>query len=93
MANTSADIGYLQPDPPIAASLDDDFIDVVQEMVCGITGIDGHLLFPRWQTNPPTMPEYDVTWGALGFSESHSDVFAAVIHDSKNEGRDVLFVR
>jgi hypothetical protein len=91
MANTSADIGYLQPDPPIVPSLDNDFIDVIQEMVCGITGIDGHLLFPRWQNNPPTMPEYNVTWGALGFSEAHSDVFAAIIHDSNNEGRDILF--
>jgi len=90
MANTSADIGYLQPDPPIVASLDDDFIDVVQEMVCGITGIDGHLLFPRWQTSPPTMPEFDVTWGALGFSESHADVFAAIIHDPSGDGKDVL---
>lgn len=90
MANTSASGGYLQPVPPLSSSGDDDFIDVIQEMVCGITGIDGHWLFPRWQTSPPTMPEWDVTWGALGFSEVHADVFSATIHRSENEGRDTL---
>lgn len=90
MANTSASGGYLQPAPPLTSSGDDDFIDVIQEMVCGITGIDGHWLFPRWQTSPPTMPEWDVSWGALGFSEVHSDVFAATIHRSEGNGRDTL---
>jgi len=90
MANTSATGGYLTPNYAIAPTIDDDFIDIIQEMVCGISGIDGHLMFPRWQIDPPSMPDYTVTWGALGVSERRADTYASTIHISEDEGHDIL---
>lgn len=90
MANTSATGGYLTPNYAIAPTVDDDFIDIIQEMVCGISGIDGHLMFPRWQIDPPSMPDYTVTWGALGVSERRADTYASTLHIKEGDGHDIL---
>ncbi len=90
MANTSATGGYLTPNYAIAPTIDDDFIDIIQEMVCGISGIDGHLMFPRWQIDPPGMPDYTVTWGALGVQERRADTYPSTIHVSEGDGHDIL---
>jgi hypothetical protein len=90
MANTSATGGYLTPNYAITPTIDDDFIDTIQEMVCGVSGIDGHLMFPRWQLDPPAMPDYTVTWGALGVVERRAETYASTLHVSEGDGHDIL---
>lgn len=60
MANTSATGGYLIP---VTAPDDDDaFLDFLQEVIVGITGLPGDLVRPSYQPDPPLRPAIDVDW-------------------------------
>ena len=39
---------------------------VMQQMVVGVTGLSPTLVFPRWQTVPPTRPSQNTNWAAVG---------------------------
>lgn len=48
---------------------------ILQQAVVGITGLPGANVRPRWQISPPTMPEPEVNWAAIGvtlFEPDHS---------------------
>jgi hypothetical protein len=65
MANTSASGGVLDPQAPLPP--DDSELDaILQPLVVAITGLDGSLVRPRWQTVVPKMPEPTVNWCAIG---------------------------
>lgn len=57
--------GYLRPSVD-ATQADDAMNDVLQRMVVGITGLPGAMVRPRFQRNPPDMPENEVDWCAIG---------------------------
>jgi hypothetical protein len=53
--------------------------DFMQQVVVGITGLPGNLVFPRWQAEPPNLPQTKVSqtdtegvscWAAVGVTES-----------------------
>jgi hypothetical protein len=77
--NTSATGGYLVPTSSLPAE-DTALEDQLQTMVVGITGIDGTLVRPRWQPNPPKQPAADVNWCAIGVMRSTQDTYAAIVH-------------
>lgn len=62
-AADSSQAGYLLPTqaPVYGTSLEDLF----QRVVAGITGLPGNLVRPRYQLNPPTLPQADITWASL----------------------------
>jgi hypothetical protein len=65
MGNTSATGGTLLPAAPLPA--DDDALDsIFQSLVASITGIDGSLVRPRWQTVVPKQPPPSINWCAIG---------------------------
>lgn len=77
--NTSASGGYLQPLLPSDTSLrpglpseeeDDALAALFQQMIVGITGIDGALVRPRWQLNPAPRPEPNVNWCSIGVTDN-----------------------
>lgn len=74
MANDSSTAGYLAP--ASEPDYDDDLDDVLQEAVVGITGLPGPLVRPRWQSNPPQQPEFDVDWCAFGVTRVSGDIFS-----------------
>lgn len=67
---------------PPAPVEDDDFDNVLQAMVVGITGIDKTLVRPRWQTVIPKQPEPSTDWCSIGVVSSTPDANAYVQHIS-----------
>lgn len=84
-ANTSASGGYLRPinsEPAEDADLD----DILQGVCKGITGIDGTLVRPRWQAEPPNLPSQDTNWAAIGVTKKPFDTYVAEIQDGPEGG-------
>lgn len=64
--NTSSTGGYLVP---VTDTIDDqDLEDALQGFAVGVTGLDGTLVRPRWQPQPPPRPALNVTWAAIGIT-------------------------
>jgi hypothetical protein len=69
MANDSTSAGYITP--VVDATLSDDpLADALQRMVAGITGLPGQMVRPRFQVDPPDMPENDQDWCAISVAEA-----------------------
>lgn len=84
--NTSATGGYLiAADDP--APLEDEALDdFLQAVVVGISGLAGTVVFPRWQTDVPNLPDAGTDWAAVGVTEQDPDTYAVTSHDP--EGAD-----
>lgn len=89
MPNTSATSGYLLPAPPDPLE-GQSFEDFIQEVFVGITGLDPTLARPRWQEEPPNLPDATQTWMALGVVDWNPDTFAVEEHDPSGDGSSVL---
>lgn len=80
MSNDSTTAGFLTPEiePSADALLDSQLHDTIE----GIVGrVDGSLIRPRWQPNPPTTPPFPTNWIAFGVVTAEPDVFAYEGHD------------
>jgi hypothetical protein len=86
---TSATGGTLLPASSPAPLEDVDLDAAFQSAVAAITGIDGTLVRPRWQPNPPKQPEPNVDWCALSVMDSKPDAGPAIIHDGSGLGSDI----
>ena len=53
---------------------------LLQQLVAGICGLKGNLVYPRWQPEPVNQPDFGVDWASVGVTGRIRDVFAAVIH-------------
>lgn len=81
------DEGFWQPIPEAGQALDDLF----QQMVAGICQLDGTLVRPRWQAEPPDLPDFGTDWAAVGITARRPiGPWSAVQHDSRGNGRDWL---
>lgn len=63
-----------EPDPLEGAAL----IDFLQAWVVGVTGMRGDMVRPRWQPEPPNIPDSGDTWAAIGITTRPSDNFPYV---------------
>lgn len=88
MANTSATGGYLSPTVVSPPAEDADLDAVFQPLVSGVTGIDGTLVRPRWQTNTPKQPESSVNWCAMGVTIIRPDAGPYIEHIGAGNGQD-----
>lgn len=59
--------GYLTP-TSVPPEDDDVLASILHDLVCGLTGLNPTLVFPRWQPQPPTMPHAHINWGAIGIT-------------------------
>lgn len=89
--NTSNQAGYLTavaPAPLEGVALQ----NFLQEVMVGITGIDGTLIRPRWQAEPPDIPAAGTVWCSFGITSRIKDTFAYTKHAPGNAdvGTDVL---
>ncbi len=83
MANTSASGGYLNPTKQTL-----NVQQFIQTVIAGISGIDGKLVRPKWQPDPPIQPANTVNWIAFSIVDSPADANAYVGMDS--EGVETL---
>lgn len=72
--------GILSPTSSPAPLLDDALADFLQVWIVGLTGITASLVRPRWQPEPPNIPDFGTTWVAFGLTGSEADTFAAERH-------------
>lgn len=82
--NDSTTGGFLAPTgaPPLEGKALTEFL---QGLVVGITGLDGTMVRPRWQAEPPNVPDAGEAWAALGISVKHPDTNAYVNFKPKTE--------
>lgn len=65
--------------------------DYLQQFVAAIAGLDGTLVRPRWQQEPPNLPDFGVDWAAVGITERRPlGPNTAVIHHGEGQGADEI---
>ena len=90
MPNNSATGGTLLPAAP--APLEGQSLDrFLQQVVAAVTGLDGTLVRPRWQKEPPNMPRVGIDWAAVGVMRREADTYASVMHSEHTPGADTVF--
>lgn len=78
--NTSATGGYIIdrfPGPPSGEAI----TQALQQMIVALSGLSGTLVRPRWQPMPPSQPQPDITWAAVGVIRVEADQYPAIIHE------------
>jgi hypothetical protein len=79
MPNDSSTGGFLTP------TSNNDLNDLalivfLQQMVVGMTGLPGTVVFPRWQPEPPNIPNYNTSWAAIGSTSRKRDPYSYSLH-------------
>lgn len=92
MPNNSSSGGYLVPAASPAPVQDDVLDDALGDMVAAITGLTRDTaVLPRFQAEPPNLPDVGTNWVAIGVQDSEPDFNAAVTHSSSGgTGADTL---
>jgi hypothetical protein len=86
MTHDSSTGGYLAPGASPAPLEDDQLTAFLQKMFAGLSGIDGALVRPRWQSIPPNQPDIATNWLAIGIQNRSADTFAFEMHDPNAAG-------
>jgi hypothetical protein len=69
--------------PMAGDPLEDDALDdFLQGFVVGITGMAGTLIYPRYQDEPPNLPDWGIDWAAIGVVQRTGDTYAVEEHAS-----------
>jgi len=93
-SNTSRHEGFLQPtepQPPNQLPPGNTLADYLQQYIAGVSGMDGHLVYQRWQQEPPNLPPYGADWAAAGMIRRRSiGLYGAVIHHGIGDGHDEM---
>lgn len=66
-------MAFIVPDPAPTPLYGDELEDVFHDTIAGILSLDGSLVRPRWQANPPNQPDFDVDWVAFGIVNNKGD--------------------
>lgn len=61
-------------------------LDLLQETLVGLTGIDTTLVRPRFQAEPPDIPQSGTCWLSFGIERRPADTFPVLIHDPNANG-------
>lgn len=88
---TSAVAGYLDPADAPAPLADDALDDFLHDVVAAISGLPGELVRPRWQENPPNMPDRGITWCGVAVTDQKADVFA--VEQPADDGLSINLIR
>jgi hypothetical protein len=66
---------YLLPDSATTPAYAEPLEDIFQRLLVGITGLQPQLVRPRWQPEPPNLPDFSINWVAFGITEGDKDKF------------------
>ncbi len=80
--NNSSTGGYLTPAASPAPLEGQALVNFLQAWIVGITGLPGQFVRPRWQPEPPNIPDATVDWLAFGIMSRDATPYAAEIHVS-----------
>ena len=90
MPNDSSTGGYLAPSS-VGGDLNDAALaQFLQQIVVGIVGLSGPMVRPRWQAEPPNIPDFGTNWAAIGPGQRDRDPFSAVIHNPAGQGSSTV---
>ena len=90
MANDSSTGGPLSPaasPAPLEGAALNTFL---QNWLVGITGLPGSMVRPRWQAEPPNIPDAGTAWAAIGITDRKADAYPYIGHDPTGNGADDL---
>jgi hypothetical protein len=76
--NNSATGGVIYPAAPAPLPGNLNFADFLQQVFVALSGLDGSLVRPAWQMNPPPNPDVTVNWMKIALSEDDADFNAYV---------------
>lgn len=88
--NTSATGGYLDGVTDTLQVDDDDFENLLHDLVMGLSAIPQDLVRPRWQATPLTQPTRTTNWCALGITNRSVLETPVITHDPAGDGSDHL---
>lgn len=77
--------GYYDSIPPLVGQPFDDFLE---QVVAAITGLDPTLVRPRFQNEPPNLPDFGTDWAAVGVLRYDPVGYPAARHDPNGNGSD-----
>jgi hypothetical protein len=80
--------GYILPTTTTPV-FDEAFEDFLHDVFAGVTGIDGKLVRPRFQPEPPNFPAFGTDWLAFGVTGEVPDTFGYEEHRPDGEGYDL----
>lgn len=83
----SATGGYIAPSGSVA--YDQNLEDIFQAFIVGITSLQGQFVRPRWQEDPPPMPEKGQNWCAFGVKSTQPDD-GPYFNQNDNESMDSI---
>lgn len=90
MPNTSANVGYIQPtykpDVLEGAALQ----DFLHDWLVGVSNVQKPMIRPRWQPEPPNIPDVKTDWMAFGIVDRESSTFPYEGHDGTNLGHNTM---
>lgn len=90
MPNDSSTGGPLSPAVAPAPLEGQGLNRFIQQWIVGITGLAGNMVRPRWQPEPPDVPDAGDAWAAIGITARAADTFPAILHDPTGDGADDL---
>jgi hypothetical protein len=90
MVNTSATGGYLAPQPGVAPLEGQPLLDFLQRWLSQISGVPGNMVRPRWQAEPPNIPNSGIVWLSFGIMRRPADQFPWIQHRADADGVDEL---
>lgn len=81
--------GYLSPSSTGGDLNDASLSQFLQQVVVGIVGLPGSMVRPRWQAEPPNIPDFGANWAAIGPGPRKRDSYS---HTQAN-GENVTVIR
>lgn len=78
MINNSSTGGYLLPAPAPTPLEGQALLRFFQAIIVGVSGLDGTMVRPYWQTEPPNVPEQGNAWCAFKIARRPSDEYPFV---------------
>jgi hypothetical protein len=91
LANDSSTGGYLVPSGSSPTPLEGQaLLRFIQQIIVGITALDGEVVRPYWQTEPPNVPTEGEVWAAFKVSKRPSDEYPYVGRVTPDDQNDHL---
>lgn len=86
MSNNSTTGGFLTPGPVPAPLEGQALLDFLQVWIVGLTSLDGTLVRPYWQGEPPVIPQSGTAWCAFRVDSRPSDEYPYVYRTQADDG-------